>query len=225
MGDEIDKDPSKITIRDLSAREIEEVARKAANKEIMYERNRPRISPSLNLKVKILLLSRLGIPIHRVAARLKINRKTVLKYYDNPDLVQSIRYFLGEGLSVTEIAEEQGYPEPLVWSIVFEGKTDQERFESLNWGLRTWDHWYWNDIDYRFGDNWPARHRSRPDEAVSPAGLSLRRGGRARADSCPISSPRSLLFQPRGRPCFRSNGRWRSCCRHLPCVSSKMLVL
>jgi len=169
-GGEIDKDPCKITIRDVSAREIEEIANKAANKEIMHERNRPRISPSLNLKVKIFLLSRLGIPIHRVVPRLKINRKTVLKYYDNPDLVQSIRYFLGEGLSVPEIAEEHWYPEPLVWSIAFEGKTDQERFESLNWGLRTWDLWNWNDCDKRFGDDWPARHRSRPGVRSGEAG-------------------------------------------------------
>lgn len=25
----------------------------------------------------------------------------------------------------------------------------------MNWGLRTWDYWYFNDIDQRFGDNWP----------------------------------------------------------------------
>ena len=35
--------------------------------------------------------------------------------------------------------------------------------------------------------------------------LSLRRGGRARADSRPISSPHPLLFYARGMPCFRSN--------------------
>jgi DNA modification methylase len=27
----------------------------------------------------------------------------------------------------------------------------------LNWGLRTWDHWYFNDLDQRFGDNWPGQ--------------------------------------------------------------------
>jgi hypothetical protein len=45
-------------------------------------------------------------------------------------------------------------PEPLVWHIALENMTDQERFKSLNWGLLTWDHWYWNDLDYRFGDDW-----------------------------------------------------------------------
>lgn len=27
----------------------------------------------------------------------------------------------------------------------------------MNWGLRTWDHWYFNDIDQRFGDDWPGQ--------------------------------------------------------------------
>ena len=157
MGGEIDKDTGKISIRDLSAREIKEIADKAGKKEILVERNRPRISPSLNLKIKILLMSGLGLPVHRVAARLRINRKTVLKYYDNPDLVQSIQEFLEKGLSVSEIAEKHWYPEPLVWSIALEAKTDQERFQALNWGLRTWDHWYWNDVDHRFGDSWPGQ--------------------------------------------------------------------
>ncbi len=35
--------------------------------------------------------------------------------------------------------------------------SDQERFKLLGWGLRTWDHWYFNDIDQRFGDDWPGR--------------------------------------------------------------------
>ena len=57
----------------------------------------------------------------------------------------------------TEVSEENGCPESLVWSIALEGKNDQDRFESLNWGLRTWDHWYFNDLDQRFGDNWPGQ--------------------------------------------------------------------
>jgi len=33
----------------------------------------------------------------------------------------------------------------LVWSIAVEGKSDLDRFKALNWGLRTWDLWNWND--------------------------------------------------------------------------------
>jgi hypothetical protein len=150
-------DSHKIDLRDLSAREIEEAANKAANKEIMHERNRPRIGQSLALDAKIILMGRLGISADRIAARLKVNRLTVMKYSSDPRTVQSIRRFLEQGLSVPEAAQKQRSPEPLVWSVVFEGKTDQERFKSLNWGLRTWDHWYWNDVDHRFGDSWPGQ--------------------------------------------------------------------
>ena len=147
----------KIHLRNLSAREIEEIANKAVNKEIVHERNRPRISPSLSPKAKILLMSRLGIPAERIAARLKVNRKTILKYSGHPPIVQSIRDFLKKERSIPQVAEGHDCPEPLVWFVAFEGKSDQERFKSLNWGLRTWDYWYWNDVDQRFGSNWPGQ--------------------------------------------------------------------
>jgi hypothetical protein len=41
--------------------------------------------------------------------------------------------------------------------VVLQEKTDRERFKALNWGLRTWDNWNFNDVDKRFGDNWPGR--------------------------------------------------------------------
>jgi hypothetical protein len=31
----------------------------------------------------------------------------------------------------------------------------QEKFKDLGWGLRTWDQWYFNECDDRFGDDWP----------------------------------------------------------------------
>jgi len=55
------------------------------------------------------------------------------------------------------VAEKHGWTEPLVWSIALEGKDDLDRFKALNWGLRTWDLWTWNDCDKRFGDDWPGR--------------------------------------------------------------------
>ena len=45
----------------------------------------------------------------------------------------------------------------MVWSIALRGKTDLERFRALNWGLRTWDQWSFNNCDKRFGDEWPGR--------------------------------------------------------------------
>jgi len=32
-----------------------------------------------------------------------------------------------------------------VWTLRLEGKTDQEKFKELGWGLRTWDQWYFNE--------------------------------------------------------------------------------
>jgi len=153
----VSSDSSQINISDLSAREIEEIADKAAKKEALIEANRPRRRPSLSLEVKIVLMNRLGIPVDRIAARLKVNQKTVLNYAHNPRLFKSIRELLEKGVSVPEVSEDNGCPEPLVCSIALEGKNDQDRFESLNWGLRTWDHWYFNDLDQRFGDNWPGQ--------------------------------------------------------------------
>ena len=45
----------------------------------------------------------------------------------------------------------------MVWSIDLKGKDDLERFKELNWGLRTWDLWNFNNCDKRFGDDWPGR--------------------------------------------------------------------
>jgi hypothetical protein len=32
-----------------------------------------------------------------------------------------------------------------VWALRLEGKTDQEKFKELGWGLRTWDQWNFNE--------------------------------------------------------------------------------
>jgi len=146
-----------IKICDLSAREIEEMADKAIRKEIRAEQDRSRVSPKLNTDVKTFLMGRLGIPIDQIAVKLNINRKTAYKYANHPTLVQSIKDLLEKGVSIPEAAKKRGCPEPLIWSIALEGKNDLERFKWLNWGLRTWDYWYFNNIDRRFGDAWPGR--------------------------------------------------------------------
>ena len=58
---------------------------------------------------------------------------------------------LKQGFTVPQVAEKHGWTEPLVWSIGLEGKDDLDRFKAVNWGLRTWDLWNWNDCDKRFG--------------------------------------------------------------------------
>ena len=126
-------------LSDFSATEIEAIANKEIQKQALAEQGRSRIMPHLSSEVKILLLDSLGIPDERIAERLKINRKTVTKFCNNLKLFQSIRDSLDKGLSASEAAQKHGCPEPLVWSIELEGKSDQSRFKALNWGLRTWD--------------------------------------------------------------------------------------
>ena len=45
----------------------------------------------------------------------------------------------------------------LVWALRLEGKTNQEKFKKLGWGLLTWDQGNFNECDERFGDAWPTR--------------------------------------------------------------------
>ena len=52
----VSSDSSQINIRDLSAREIEDIADKAAKKERQTELSRARVSPSLSLEAKIVLM-------------------------------------------------------------------------------------------------------------------------------------------------------------------------
>ncbi len=151
------RDSSQLDIKDLSAREIEGIAEKAARKESLTELNRARVSPSFCLEKVILMMSQLGIPVESIVARLKINRKTAKKYSENPRLVRSIKKSLKKRHTCYQVAKEHDCPEPLVWSIALEGKSDLDRLKALNWGLRTWDLWNWNDCDKRFGDDWPGR--------------------------------------------------------------------
>ena len=132
-------------LSDFSATEIEAIANKEIQKEVLAKQGRSRVMPHLSSEMKILLLHSLAIPDERIVERLKINRKTVTKYCNNSQLFQSVRDSLGKGLSVSEVAKEHGCPEPLIWCIALEGKSDLDRFKALNWGLRTWDLWNWTD--------------------------------------------------------------------------------
>ena len=146
-----------IDLKDLSSREIKDIAERAAKKEGQADFNRARISSSAGREMGAFIMGRLGIPVERIAARLRIDRKTAKKYVEDKCLIPSIKRSLKKGMACHKVAEKQGCPEPLVWSVALEGKTDQDRFKALNWGLRTWDHWFFNDVDQRFGDNWPGQ--------------------------------------------------------------------
>ena len=85
-----------------------------------------------------------------------------------PSLAIPLNADLSKSFTVPQVPEKHacpvgpedrtgGWAEPLVWSIALEGKDDLQILKALNWGLRTWDLWNWNDCDKRFGDDWPGR--------------------------------------------------------------------
>jgi ParB/RepB/Spo0J family partition protein len=206
-----DRDSGRKNIGEMSAAEIEKIAQKAIRKVSIDEHSRSRTSPSMELEIKIFLMYRLGILIHRIAALLGINRKTVMTYSENPDLEQSIQNALSAGHSHHQVAKDHGCPEPLVWSIALEKQTDLERFASLGWWLRPHDLWSFGDLDHRLGDEWPGRI---PAQIVGHAlhyfsnegdlVLDPMAGGGVVADTCLAFGRRcwsfDLLDRPEERP-------------------------
>ena len=89
MEEAENKDISQIDLKDLSGREINGIAEKAAKKEGLTELNRHRVSPSLKSEPVIVTMNCLGIPEERVAELLKINRKTVKRHAENPRRILS----------------------------------------------------------------------------------------------------------------------------------------
>ena len=93
-----------------------------------------------------------------MADRIGVQQQTIpIHLQKMPELAKLVNTDLSKGFTVSQVAEKHGCPGPFVWSIALERKTDQERFKALNWGLITWDHWYFNDVDQRFGDDWPGQ--------------------------------------------------------------------
>jgi len=71
---------AQIELKDLCGREIKDIAEKAAKMaekaarmEMLTELKRCRVSPSSSQKMVVLMMSRLGIPVERIAARLNPN--------------------------------------------------------------------------------------------------------------------------------------------------------
>ena len=106
-----------------------------------------RAATQLGFDIKIFRMHRLGIPQDRIAKKLGIVRTSIQYHLSKmPALANPVNTDLSKGFTVAQVAEKHGWAEPLVWSIALEeGKSDLDRFKALNWGLRTWDLWNWND--------------------------------------------------------------------------------
>ena len=111
-----------------------------------------RASFQMDLDLKILRMNGLQIPQERMANRLGVLQQTISIHLQKmPELAKLVNTDLSKGFTVVQVAEKHGWTEPMVWSLSLEGKDDLERFKELNWGLRTWDLWNWNDCDFCAG--------------------------------------------------------------------------
>ena len=147
-----------LKLNEFSAREIQTFAEDLEKTNKKNEQKQDNGQRKFSTQIKIALMTRLGIPHVRIAQRLNIHRETISKYVSKNDaFFNKIYQDFKAGSCILDMAQKYGVPQPLIWSVILQEKTDQESFKDLNWGLRTWDNWYFNDVDHRFGDDWPGR--------------------------------------------------------------------
>jgi len=104
----------------------------------------------------IIRLNRLGWTQEQIAKVVGLSRNRVSEIVGNTNF-REIDTLLSQGRDMDYIAKHYHMDLALAWSLHLEGKTDQEKFKELGWGLRTWDQWNFNECDERFGDDWPGR--------------------------------------------------------------------
>jgi transcriptional regulator with XRE-family HTH domain len=104
----------------------------------------------------IIRLSRLGWTQEKIAETTKMTQGRVAQIINNTSFGK-INNLLAQGRDMKYIASHYNMELALAWALRLEGKTDQEKFKELEWGLRTWDQWNFNECDERFGDDWPGR--------------------------------------------------------------------
>jgi len=59
--------------------------------------------------------------------------------------ISDMHNLLSQGHNMNYIARHYHMDLALVWALRLKGKTDQEKFKELGWGLRTLDQWYFNE--------------------------------------------------------------------------------
>ena len=104
----------------------------------------------------IIRLSRLGWSQEMIAKEVGLDRSIISRIVQNTK-ISDLHNLLSQGRDMEYIARHYNMDLPLVWALRLEGKTDQEKFKELGWGLRPWDQWNFNECDERFGDDWPGR--------------------------------------------------------------------
>ncbi|MBU3950638.1 MAG: MerR family transcriptional regulator [Proteobacteria bacterium] len=109
-----------------------------------------------NRKSIIIRLSRLGWAQEKIAEITGMTQGRVAQIINKANICE-INNLLKKGHNMDYIAAHYQMDLALTWALRLQGKTDQEKFKALGWGLRTWDQWNFNECDDRFGDAWPGR--------------------------------------------------------------------
>ncbi|KPA15390.1 transcriptional regulator, ParBC family [Candidatus Magnetomorum sp. HK-1] len=86
----------------------------------------------LELEVNFIRMKRLGLPIDRIVKRLNTPKRTLHnKNSILTELLEPIMNDISKGFAVPQIADKYSFTEPMIWSIVLEGKDDIDRFKRL----------------------------------------------------------------------------------------------
>ena len=94
----------------------------------------------LDLEVKFIRMKSLGIPNDRIVNRLNIPKRTLVNKNSRlTERLKPIKDDISKGFAVPQIADKYSFTEPMIWSMVLEGKDDIYRFKKLKWGIQTWD--------------------------------------------------------------------------------------
>ena len=115
-----------------------------------------RVRQKANRNTIILRLNRLGWSQEKISEKVGLERSVISRIVQNTK-IGNLHNLLAQGHDMEYIARHYNMDLALAWALLLEGKTDQEKFQELGWGIRAWDDWKFNKCDERFGDDWPAR--------------------------------------------------------------------
>lgn len=90
------------------------------------------------IEIVIIRLNRLGWTQEHIADVVGVNQQRVSQITNNANFSE-IGNLVSQGRDMDYIARHYHMDLALAWALRLEGKTDQEKFKELGWGLRTWD--------------------------------------------------------------------------------------
>lgn len=107
---------------------------------------------------KIWWLHLLGWTTREIGEVVDVDSKTVSNICGNfPELEKFCKDQASRGQGAEQIAEAQDVSRQLVEAILLQGKTDEQRLETLKIGIQPYDVWNFTQCDPRFGCEYPGR--------------------------------------------------------------------